>query len=134
MLRTTLEKTTNPYVRYSATFSCCFITTIFQIRFITRLPKVKIARKLLIRRPLSSIYNRPITAHLFFASSARQLAEATDLILDFPGGGFVAMTPEHHEERLRLWAEKTGKPVLAIDYGKAPECKHPEPLKIDPEL
>lgn len=31
------------------------------------------------------------------------------------------MTPEHHEERLRAWAEKTGRPVLSLDYGKAPE-------------
>ena len=33
------------------------------------------------------------------------------------------MTPEHHEERLCAWAEKTGKPVLSLDYGKAPECE-----------
>ena len=33
------------------------------------------------------------------------------------------MTPEHHEERLCAWAEQTGKPVLSIDYGKAPECE-----------
>lgn len=31
------------------------------------------------------------------------------------------MTPEHHEERLCAWAEKTGRPVLSLDYGKAPE-------------
>ena len=42
---------------------------------------------------------------------------------DFPGGGFVSMTPEHHEERLRMWAVRTGKPVLSVDYGKAPECE-----------
>ena len=51
-----------------------------------------------------------------------QLQQATDLILDFPGGGFVAMSPEHHEERLRSWALRTGKPVLSVEYGKAPEC------------
>ena len=33
------------------------------------------------------------------------------------------MTPVHHEERLCAWAEKTGRPVLSIDYGKAPECE-----------
>ena len=32
------------------------------------------------------------------------------------------MTPEHHEDRLRMWAVRTGKPVLSIEYGKAPEC------------
>jgi hypothetical protein len=33
------------------------------------------------------------------------------------------MSPEHHEERLRVWALRTGRPVLSIDYGKAPECE-----------
>jgi len=33
------------------------------------------------------------------------------------------MTPEHHEERLCAWAKKTGRPVLSLDYGKAPECE-----------
>lgn len=33
------------------------------------------------------------------------------------------MGPDCHEERLRRWAKRTGKPVLAIDYGKAPECE-----------
>jgi acetyl esterase/lipase len=69
------------------------------------------------------MYKRPITAYLFFAPAERNLAQSTDLILDFPGGGFIAMNPEHHEERLRMWAVRTGKPVLAIDYGKAPECE-----------
>lgn len=33
------------------------------------------------------------------------------------------MNPEHHEERLRTWAISTKRPVLSLDYGKAPECK-----------
>lgn len=79
-------------------------------------------RKVLLPRPASSQYKRPITAYLFFYPPEKELCHATDLILDFPGGGFVAMSPEHHEERLRMWAVNTGKPVLSIDYGKAPEC------------
>lgn len=39
------------------------------------------------------------------------------------------MTPEHHEERLRMWAASSGRPVLSIDYGKAPE--YPYPFAID---
>jgi acetyl esterase/lipase len=39
------------------------------------------------------------------------------------------MNPEHHEERLRMWAKSSGRPVLAIDYGKAPE--YPYPFAID---
>jgi acetyl esterase/lipase len=59
---------------------------------------------------------------LFFDGSEKQLASATELVVDFPGGGFIAMGPDCHEERLRSWAKRTGKPVLGIDYGKAPEC------------
>ena len=35
------------------------------------------------------------------------------------------MTPEHHEDRLRRWAVRTGRPVLSVEYGKAPECESP---------
>ncbi|KAF5380497.1 hypothetical protein D9615_004574 [Tricholomella constricta] len=112
MLRTTWEKTTNPY-----------------IRLVTHLPWLSMRRKILLPRPKSSQYTRPITAYLFFHPHESQLRRATELILDFPGGGFVAMSPEHHEERLRMWARNTGKPVLSIDYGKAPE--YPYPFAID---
>ncbi|KAH8093945.1 alpha/beta-hydrolase [Cristinia sonorae] len=112
MLRTTWEKTSNPY-----------------IRAITILPSVNIRKKLVLPRPYDATYNRPVTAWLFFAGPEHHLSHATDLILDFPGGGFVSMTPEHHEERLRMWANRTGKPVLSIDYGKAPE--YPYPFAID---
>ena len=86
------------------------------------LPPISIRRKILLPRPKDSSYQRPITAWLFFAPAEHLLSGATELILDFPGGGFISMTPEHHEERLRLWAVRTGKPVLSIEYGKAPEC------------
>ncbi|KAJ7703015.1 Alpha/Beta hydrolase protein [Mycena rosella] len=112
MLRRCWEKTSNPY-----------------IRAFTHLPRVTVRRKILLPRPASSTYERPITAFLFFDLPEKQLSKATDLILDFPGGGFVAMSPEHHEERLRMWAITTGKPVLSIDYGKAPE--YPYPFAID---
>ncbi|KAF5370750.1 hypothetical protein D9758_001917 [Tetrapyrgos nigripes] len=112
MLRTTWEKTTNPY-----------------IRLVVRVPRLSIRRKILLPRPKSSTYSRPITAYLYFAPPATKLAEATELILDYPGGGFVAMNPAHHEERLRMWAVSTRRPVLAIDYGKAPE--YPYPFAID---
>jgi acetyl esterase/lipase len=97
--------------------------TPIQIRLVTYFPSVTIHRKIHLPRPKSSTYQRPITAYLFFAPPEKQLSRATDLILDFPGGGFVSMSPEHHEERLRTWARKTGRPVLSIDYGKAPECE-----------
>jgi len=46
-----------------------------------------------------------------------------DVVLDFPGGGFVAVTPEHHGERLRAWAARMSKPIISVEYGKAPECE-----------
>ncbi|KAF8639568.1 hypothetical protein AX17_001470 [Amanita inopinata Kibby_2008] len=112
MLRTTWEKTSNPY-----------------IRFATPLRHVSVKRKLFIPRPECSSYDRPITAYLFFCPPEDHLCKATELILDFPGGGFVAMTPEHHEERLRTWAAVTRRPILSIEYGKAPE--YPYPFAID---
>ncbi|KAJ6594086.1 Alpha/Beta hydrolase protein [Mycena capillaripes] len=119
MLRRCWEKTSNPYARLIG----------FRIRAFTHLPRVTIRRKILLPRPASSTYERPITGYLFFALPEKQLGKATDLVLDFPGGGFVAMSPEHHEERLRMWAITTGKPILSIDYGKAPE--YPYPFAID---
>ncbi|KAI0328607.1 alpha/beta-hydrolase [Cubamyces sp. BRFM 1775] len=112
MLRTTWEKTTNPY-----------------LKMLSHHPRISIRRKIMLARPKDSTYRRPITTWLFFAPPADQLSRATDLVLDFPGGGFVSMTPEHHEERLRMWAIRTGKPVLSVDYGKAPE--YPYPFSID---
>ncbi|KAF9454042.1 alpha/beta-hydrolase [Macrolepiota fuliginosa MF-IS2] len=112
MLRATWNKTANPY-----------------LRLLQRGPRLSTCRKILLPRPKGSSYKRPVTAYLYFAPAEAQLKEATELILDFPGGGFVAMTPEHHEERLRLWAVSSGKPILSIDYGKAPE--YPYPFAID---
>lgn len=85
---------------------------------------MSIRRRILLPRPKGSYYDRPVTAYLYFAPFEEELKETTELILDFPGGGFVAMTPEHHEERLRFWAVSSRRPVLSIDYGKAPECEH----------
>ncbi|KAF8628907.1 hypothetical protein AX15_003688 [Amanita polypyramis BW_CC] len=112
MLRATWEKTTNPYLRR-----------------LIYLPPVSTRRKIFIPRPKSSSYTRPITAYLFFSLPEDKLCNTTELILDFPGGGFVAMSPEHHEERLRICANVTRRPVLSIDYGKAPE--YPYPFAID---
>ncbi|KAK7053459.1 hypothetical protein VNI00_004085 [Paramarasmius palmivorus] len=114
MLRATWEKTTNPYIR---------AFTLLQM------PSLHTRRKILLPRPKSSHYQRPITAYLFYALPAHQLSESTELVLDFPGGGFICMTPEHHEERLRMWAATTRRPVLSIDYGKAPE--YPYPFAVD---
>ncbi|WRT67030.1 uncharacterized protein IL334_003996 [Kwoniella shivajii] len=112
MLRTTWEKTMNPYVR---------------LLTITHRPRLPIIRHLtIIRPPTSSRANLPsVKAMLFFNGTDAELATATELVVDYPGGGFIAMGPECHEERLRAWAKRTGKPVLGVDYGKAPEYPYP---------
>ncbi|KAF9520305.1 hypothetical protein BS47DRAFT_1335907 [Hydnum rufescens UP504] len=110
MLRTTWEKATNPYLLAMTYFDR---------------PRIQIMRQILLPRPPGSKYKKPISAWLFFSRSERELSWATDLILDFPGGGFICMTPQHHEERLRRWTIRTGKPVLSLDYGKAPEYPYP---------
>jgi acetyl esterase/lipase len=74
-------------------------------------------------RPISSrAHLPPVPALLFFPRPEAELADATELVLDFPGGGFIAMGPECHEERLRRWAKRLNRPVLSVEYGKAPEC------------
>ncbi|TDL25905.1 alpha/beta-hydrolase [Rickenella mellea] len=114
LLRATWDKTSNPYIRAFTYFER---------------PYIHIRRKIIIPRLPGSQYARPITAWLFFAGDESALRRTTDLVLDFPGGGFVAMGPLHHEERLRSWAVITEKPVLSVEYCKAPE--YPYPYAID---
>ncbi|WVQ71557.1 hypothetical protein IAR50_001096 [Cryptococcus sp. DSM 104548] len=116
MLRTTWEKTNNPYIR--------LLTARHR-------PSLPIVRTIYIPRPAQSSRASlpPVKAMLFFSGSEAELARATELIVDFPGGGFIAMSPECHEERLRTWARRTGKPVLGVNYGKAPEYPYPWPIE-----
>ena len=64
--------------------------------------------------------SKPVVAWLYFAGSDEELERSKDLMLDLPGGGFVCMDPSHHDERLHHWTIRTGKPLLAVDYAKAP--------------
>lgn len=44
-------------------------------------------------------------------------------------GGFVAMSPENHDEYVCNWARQTKSPIISINYGKAPE--HPYPWGLE---
>ncbi|POW05900.1 hypothetical protein PSHT_10574, partial [Puccinia striiformis] len=110
VLRLTWEKTTNPIIE--------FFTR-------THRPTIPIKRKFIFPRPSGSKYTKPITCWLYSARSDLELVRTKNLILDVPGGGFIAMSPLHHEERIIQWTIKTGIPVLSIDYCKAPEYPFP---------
>ncbi|KAK0555429.1 hypothetical protein OC844_006064 [Tilletia horrida] len=115
MMRETWHKTTNPYIRLAT--------------WIHR-PSLPIAREVLLPRPtLGRHASRPTVAWLFFDGDDRALRQQSELILDIPGGGFIAMDPRHHEERLRALAKQTGRPVLALNYCKAPEFPFPFALE-----
>ncbi|KAK0553657.1 hypothetical protein OC845_001129 [Tilletia horrida] len=115
MMRETWQKTTNPYI---------WIAT-----WIHR-PSLKIAKEVLLPRPsVGKHASRPTVAWLYYDGDERSLRTQTELILDIPGGGFICMDPRHHEERLRALAKQTGRPVLALNYCKAPEFPYPFALE-----
>lgn len=85
-------------------------------------------RQLRIPRPHESSYDGHVDAWLYFDGSLAQLKQQTKFILDIPGGGFVAMTPRMHDDKLMAWAGKTGLPILSLNYKKAPEYPYPYAL------
>jgi acetyl esterase/lipase len=117
-LRTTWEKTNNPFIRL--------------ITFHTR-PKLGIKKRIVLPRPSGSPYSRPVIGWLYFDGSESDLALCRNLILDIPGGGFVCMDPTHHDERLHHWAKRKGCAVLALDYSKAPGELSPSSSQIKRE-
>ena len=114
-LRVSWNKGTTPYLS--------FLQGLLRPRF-SRWP----ARALRIPRPSNSDYKEPIPAWLYYDGPLADLEHHNKVIFDVPGGGFVAMDPRCHDDLLFSWAAKTGLPVLAIDYKKAPEFPYPHAL------
>ncbi|PUU82075.1 Alpha/Beta hydrolase protein [Tuber borchii] len=86
-------------------------------------------RHIRISRPKESIYTTPVDAWLYFEGTREELKHCTKMILNFPGGGFVAMSPRHYDEMLLAWARKcSGIPIVAVDYKRAPEFPYPYAL------
>ncbi|KAI9852435.1 MAG: hypothetical protein M1838_000755 [Thelocarpon superellum] len=85
-------------------------------------------RAIRIPRPAESSYKDPVAGWLYFDGPLSALQQHTKMILDVPGGGYVAMSPRNHEDKLLAWAGKTGLPVLSLDYRKAPEYPYPYAL------
>ena len=114
-LRVSWEKSTTPYLS--------FFTRITRPK-LTRYPP----RAIRIPRPAESSYKDPVNAWLFFDGPLSVLRHHTKIVLDIPGGGYVAMNPRHHDDELLAWSGKTGLPVLSLDYRKAPEFPYPYAL------
>lgn len=114
-LRVSWNKTTTPYLS--------FITRVMRPK-LTRYPP----RAIRIPRPAESSYKEPVNAWLYFDGPLSALKNHTKVVLDFPGGGYVAMTPRHHDDKLMAWSGRTGLPVLSLDYRKAPEYPYPYAL------
>jgi acetyl esterase/lipase len=82
-----------------------------------------------IQRPEHSRYNEPIDFWLYYDKPQEMLGKETKIILDIPGGGFVAMDPRCHDDKLFAWAGKSKLPVVALNYKKAPEYPYPFALQ-----
>ncbi|OQO08319.1 hypothetical protein B0A48_06189 [Cryoendolithus antarcticus] len=82
-----------------------------------------------IERPEGSKDKEPIDFWLYYDDSPKTLKRHNKIILDIPGGGFVAMDPRCHDDKLLSWAGKSGLPVVALNYKKAPE--HPFPYAVN---
>nr|KAJ3422516.1 hypothetical protein HK105_007733 [Polyrhizophydium stewartii] len=77
-------------------------------------------------------HSRPkthVNARLYFHGTKAQLAQATELIFQIPGGGFVTMAPKHHDDYTSEWARQVRIPIISINYGKAPEFPYPWALE-----
>ncbi|KAI3340478.1 alpha/beta-hydrolase [Ustulina deusta] len=85
-------------------------------------------RAIRIPRPNTSDYKEPVSGWIYYDGPISDLEHINKMILDIPGGGFVAMDPRCNDDKLLAWAGKTGLPVLSLEYQKAPEYPYPYAL------
>ncbi|KAJ9149763.1 Hormone-sensitive lipase [Pleurostoma richardsiae] len=114
-LRISWNKGTTPYLS--------FFQGLLRPRF-TRWPP----RAIRIPRPSTSDYKDAVSAWLYYDGPIADLQHHSCVVLDIPGGGYVAMDPRCNDDRLLAWAGKTGIPILSLDYKKAPEYPYPYAL------
>ncbi|KAJ6150553.1 hypothetical protein N7471_001752 [Penicillium samsonianum] len=114
-LRVSWNKATSPYLWSMA--------KLLRPRM-TRFP----ARAIRIPRPAQSVYTDPVNAWLYFDGPLSALRDQSLIVLDVPGGGFVAMSPRNSEDKLLSWAGRLKVPILSVDYKKAPEFAYPYAL------
>ncbi|KAF4629038.1 hypothetical protein G7Y89_g9113 [Cudoniella acicularis] len=114
-LRVSWNKGRTPYLKA--------LQTLMRPRFMRYPP-----RAIRIPRPSSSDYKEPVNGWLYFDGPLSALKNHTKIVLDIPGGGFVAMDPRTSDDKLFAWAGKTSLPILSLDYRKAPEFPYPYAL------
>ncbi|RAO66802.1 uncharacterized protein BHQ10_002814 [Talaromyces amestolkiae] len=114
-LRVSWNKATTPYLK--------FFNGLVRPKYTKYAP-----RQIRIARPKESSYREPVNAWLYFDGTLAELREQTQLVLDVPGGGYVAMDPRTADDKLLAWAGKTRVPILSLDYKKAPEFPYPYAL------
>jgi acetyl esterase/lipase len=114
-MRIAWNKPTTPYLS--------FFTRMLRPRFTKYGP-----RRIRIPRPKKSTYKEPINAWMYFDGPLSELKRQTNVVLDIPGGGFVAMNPRTSDDKLLAWAGRTNLPILSLDYRKAPEFPYPYAL------
>ena len=114
-LRVSWNKPTTPYL--------AALSSLLRPRLSSYTP-----RKIRIARPRDSSYHEPVTAWLFFDGPFSAISRHTKIVLDIPGGGFVAMDPRANDDKLFAWSGRTGLPVVSLDYRKAPEYPYPYAL------
>lgn len=117
-MRVAWNKGKTPYIKWSS--------WLMRPRWCMSRPPVRS----MIQRPKWSQYQEPIAFWTYFDvdDPQRALKHQDKIILDVPGGGFVAMDPRCHDDKLFAWAGKSGLPVIALDYKKAPEYPYPYAL------
>jgi hypothetical protein len=122
MLRISWEKTLNPYIRLVTYFDRGYLAVRDNI-FIPR-PEIE--------SPTSfpNVPKGKIAARLYCSVPMIQCRTVDKLVFQVPGGGFVTMPPEAHDDYTSGWARSlSGIPIISINYGKAPE--HPYPWAIE---
>lgn len=111
-LRVSWNKGTTPYLK--------FLNSLMRPRLMKYPP-----RAIRIPRPPGSDYKEPVQGWLYWDGPLSALKDQRNIVLDIPGGGFVAMDPRTNDDKLFAWAGKTRLPVLSLDYRKAPEYPYP---------
>ena len=72
--------------------------------------KIKIHRKLI--PILRKVDGSVIKCYMYFQGTLNELKNARHVVINYPGGGFVAMNHLHHETYVRKWANYLRIPIL----------------------